>query len=50
MAFVSTLREMTIPRNVDDATEPSTKKTVGSDRFHKVFRLMLTYKNLLDRT
>ena len=31
------LREMTIPRNVDDDAEPSTKKTVGIDRFHKLF-------------
>lgn len=48
--FFISLREMTIPRNDVLAPEPSTKKTVGIDRFHKVFRLMLTYKNLLDRT
>ncbi len=28
---------MTIPRNDDDAAEPSTKKTIDSDRFHKLF-------------
>ena len=30
---------MTIPRNDVLAAEPSTKKTVDSDRFHKVFLL-----------
>jgi len=34
----SSLREMTIPSNDDDAAEPSTKKTVDSDRFHKLER------------
>ena len=37
--FSLTLREMTIPRNVDDGAEPSTKKTVGIDRFHNLFYL-----------
>jgi len=33
----SSLREMTIPRNDTLAAEPSTKKTVEIDRFHKLF-------------
>jgi len=37
MAFVLTLREMTIPRKDDDVAEPNTKKMVGIDRFHKLF-------------
>ena len=28
---------MTIPRKDDDGAEPSTKKTVDPDRFHKLF-------------
>jgi len=35
--FFISLREMTIPRNVNDAAEPSTKKTGDSDCFHKLF-------------
>ena len=39
--FFISLREMTIPRNVDDAAEPSTKKTVDLDRFHKLYLIDL---------
>lgn len=41
MTFFVSLREMTIPRNVVLAAEPSTKKTVDFDRFHKV--LFITF-------
>jgi len=41
MAFVLTLREMTIPRKVTVGIKPSTKKTVESDRFHKLFLMNL---------
>ena len=34
---LSSLREMTIPRNDTVGIKPSTKKTVGIDRFHKLF-------------
>lgn len=34
---LASLREMTIPRNLTRAAEPSTKKTVDFDRFHNLF-------------
>lgn len=34
---IVTLREMTIPRNVDDGAEPNRKKRGGIAPFHKLF-------------